>query len=343
MEKFKKIQRLVQSSRRIAILCHTNADPDSLCSGFALSYLLRKTKKRLNVELIAPGGVSKVSQAVARALPMKFSNTLPASAFDLIFTVDANTTQQLGDARETVEKSGAPVVVIDHHAPDPFTRKLAAVFVSDQNASSTAEVVHSISKQLKVTWSRSVAQILLTGMIYDSNHFALARPNTLRVAVDLLDCGADPRKSIAILRLPIDDSERMARIKAAQRADVNRICGWIVATSDVGSHQGSAARALIMLGAQVAVVGGEKKGSIQISLRSTDEFHKKTGVHLGTDIARPLGELIGGMGGGHAVASGVAGRGELGKVLKESTVLIEKKLRESDNRPTQDGVSAQHL
>ena len=341
MEKLKKIQRLVQSSRRIAILCHANADPDSLCSGFALSYMLRGIGRGLKVKLITPGGVSKVSQAVVRELPMRFSDTTTGEAFDLIFTVDMNTTQQLGDAREMVEKCGAPVIVIDHHAPDPSTRRLATVLICDQHASSTTEVIHSISKRFKVKWSKSVAQILLTGMVYDSNHFALARPGTLRAAVDLLDCGADPRKSVTILRLPIDESERMARIKAAQRAEVKKICGWIVATSNVGSNQGSAARALVMLGAHVAVVGGERKGEIQISLRSTDEFHKKTGIHLGTDVARPLGEFIGGMGGGHAVACGVAGRGELGTVLKESMVLIEKRLRESENPLTRESPRTQ--
>ncbi|MFH0847898.1 MAG: DHH family phosphoesterase [archaeon] len=326
MEKLKKIQKIVKSSRRIAVICHQNADPDSLCSGFGLSYLLRRIQRKLAVDLVTPGGVNKASKSVMNELPIKISVPNSFESFEALFTVDMNTTQQLGDIREQVENTSAPIIVIDHHAPDPRTRKLAEVLICDQRASSAAEVVHWISRQFRTEWSKTAAQALLTGMVYDSNHFALARPAAFRAAVDLIDAGADPRRSVAMLRLPMGESERMARIKAGQRIQPKIIDGWVIASSHVSAHQASAARALIMLGAHVAVVAGEKEGEIRISLRSTEEFYRGTGVHLGTDIARAVGKVMGGMGGGHALASGATGRGEVDKALQLCVTLVEKKL-----------------
>ena len=40
-------------------------------------------------------------------------------------------------------------------------------------------------------------------------------------------------------------------------------------------------------------------------------IHEKVGVPLGTDIAPPLGEYVHGVGGGHAMASGVSGTAEI--------------------------------
>ena len=83
---------------------------------------------------------------------------------------------------------------------------------------------------------------------------------------------------------------------------------------------------MIELGAHVAVVAGEKNGNIEISLRSSLEFYKQTDLHLGRDIAKPLGEFLHGMGGGHATAAGVNGQGDIETGLKRCYWLLKQKL-----------------
>jgi hypothetical protein len=61
-------------------------------------------------------------------------------------------------------------------------------------------------------------------------------------------------------------------------------------------------------------------------LRSTRDFNLQGGVHLGTDIAGPLGAFLSGVGGGHAMAAGVSGKGEIEAALKQCLKLIEQKL-----------------
>lgn len=128
-------------------------------------------------------------------------------------------------------------------------------------------------------------------------------------------------------------SERIARLKACKRTETEKIGDWIIALSHVSAYQASAARALIDLGAHMAAVAGKKNGTgeIEISMRCTREFSQQTSVHLGKDIAKPLGqylqgEYLQGMGGGHAMAAGVNGKGDIDAALKQCLKLLRERL-----------------
>ena len=124
----------------------------------------------------------------------------------------------------------------------------------------------------------------------------------------------------------MDASERIARLKASERLKLVKVKEWLIAFSNVSAYQASAARALISLGAHVAVVAGEKGDKIQVSLRAAQDFCEKTGIHLGRDVAKPLGEYLQGMGGGHAMSAGVNGVGDVEASLKRSLRLLKEKL-----------------
>jgi nanoRNase/pAp phosphatase (c-di-AMP/oligoRNAs hydrolase) len=129
-----------------------------------------------------------------------------------------------------------------------------------------------------------------------------------------------------MLSLPMDFSERVARLKACKRAKFFKIGEWIIAFSHVSAYQASAARAIMDIGAHVAIVAGQKNESLEISMRCTRDFQEKTGVHLGKDIAKPLGEQLRGMGGGHSTAAGVNGIGDVETGLKWCLRLFKEKL-----------------
>jgi len=131
---------------------------------------------------------------------------------------------------------------------------------------------------------------------------------------------------LSLLSMPTDSSERVARLKACQRAKLKKINDWLIVFSHVSAYQASAARALVSLGAHVAVVAGQRGDALQVSLRSSREFHQKTGIHLGRDIAKPLGEYLHGMGGGHATSAGVNGVGEVEAGLKACLKILREKL-----------------
>ena len=132
------------------------------------------------------------------------------------------------------------------------------------------------------------------------------------------------RRRLAIYALPIDPSERMAKLKACKRAKIVKVGDWIIALSHVSAYQASAAKALDDLGAHMSAQLLAKrmvKSKSAFAAIATLMEHAK--VHLGTDIAAPLGESLGGVGGGHAMAAGVSGKGEIQDALKQCLKLFE--------------------
>jgi nanoRNase/pAp phosphatase (c-di-AMP/oligoRNAs hydrolase) len=76
----------------------------------------------------------------------------------------------------------------------------------------------------------------------------------------------------------------------------------------------------------MSAVAGQKNGKIEVSLRCTRQFTEQAGVNLGKDIAAPLGEFLQGVGGGHAMAAGVSGTGEIEPTLNQCMLLLKQKI-----------------
>ncbi len=313
-------------AKLVVLLCHHNADPDAICSAYAFAGLLKNVFPSVEVEIGAAQGISRLTKQILQFLPMDIKAQPSVEKADAIVLLDTNTIQQLENLAGKVKNSKAPVIVIDHHASHPETENLAKISITNEESSSTCEIVFSFYKQMNVKPSETEAKALFLGISFDTRHFVLANSATLKNVAELIDAGVNAQETLAMLSLPMDFSERVARLKASRRMRLFRINDWIVAISHVSAYEASAARALVELGAHVAAVAGSKNGRIEISFRSSLEFNKKTGIHLGRDIAKPLGEYLHGMGGGHATAAGVNGEGDVELGLKRCIVLLKEKL-----------------
>jgi len=324
-----KITSLIDelNAELIVLLCHQNADPDAVCAAYALSQLLKRLRPRLNIEIAAAQGPSRLSKYLLNALPVKLTAQPRIEEADLIMLLDTNTIQQLGEWREQVKASGSRLIVVDHHAAHPETERLAKLCIADEKASSTCEIVYRFFKDMEVKPTEIEAKALFLGMAFDTKHFVLAGSATFKTVAELVDAGVNAEEALSLLSLPMDPSERVAKLKAGQRLKLKKIDDWLIALSHVSAYQASAARALIKLGAHVAVVAGQRDDALQVSMRSCREFHQKTGLHLGRDVAKPLGEYMHGMGGGHATAAGVNGVGDVETSLKRCFRLLREKLR----------------
>ena len=310
----------------VLLLCHHNADPDAVCSAYAFQGLLTKVKPNVTVEIGTGQGISRLSKHILKRLPITVNLQPNVEKADAIVLLDTNTTQQLGQLSERVAKTTAPIIVIDHHAAHPATERIAKLCITDEEASSTCEIVYNFYKQLNTKPDLNEAKALFLGITFDTRHFVLAKTSTFKTISELSDIGVNPQEELSSLALPMDFSERVARIKACRRAKLIKIENWIIALSHVSAYQASAARALVDLGAHLAAVAGQKNEKVEISLRCTREFNQVTGIHLGRDIAKPLGEYLQGMGGGHATAAGVNGTGYIEKGLKRCLRLIKENL-----------------
>jgi phosphoesterase RecJ-like protein len=313
-------------ARFILLLCHHNADPDAICSAYAFQSLLSRYRPNMRAEIGAGQGVSKLSRHILQHIPIIVNLQPNVEKADVVVLLDTNTIQQLGQLAERVTKNGAPIIVVDHHAAHPQTEQIAKLFITNEESSSTCEMVYNFYKQLNMKPGLNEAKALFIGITFDTRHFVLADSSTFKTISELSDIGVNPREELSSLALPMDFSERVARMKACRRAKLIRLGNWIIALSHVSAYQASAARALIDLGAHMAAVAGQKNGKIEISMRCTRDFNQVTRIHLGRDIAKPLGEFLQGMGGGHATAAGVNGIGNVEKGLKRCLRLVKENL-----------------
>jgi nanoRNase/pAp phosphatase (c-di-AMP/oligoRNAs hydrolase) len=204
------------------------------------------------------------------------------------------------------------------------------VCIVDEKAAANCELIYRLYSQAEVEPTLNEAKALFVGIAFDTRHFALANSPTFEILAKLVATGIDAQPTLALFAMPIDPSERVAKLKACKRAKIVKVEGWIIALSHVSAYQAPAAKALVDLGAHMAAVAGKKNGKVELSLRCTRQFNELAGVHLGTDIAAPLGEFLGGVGGGHAMASGVSGQGEIKEALKQCLVLLKKKISKTE-------------
>ena len=325
-----RITKLLEEKQAsfVLLLCHQNADPDALCSAYAFQGLLKRLVPNVFTEIGTGQGISKLAKHILEHTPIAVNTKPNIESADIIVLLDTNTIEQLGELAETVSISAAPIIVIDHHAAHPETLKKATIAITEEKVSSNCEVVYNLFKQTNTKPNLKEAEALFLGIAFDTRHFVLGTASTFETIVELCKAGVNPQEKLSLLSLPMDMSERIARIKACRRTKLIKTKEWIIAFSQVSAYEASAARALIDLGAHAAAVAGQKNDNVEISLRCARDFHKKTGIHLGVDIAQPLGEYLQGMGGGHAAAAGANGKGEAEATLLHCKQLFKEKLRQ---------------
>jgi len=316
--------------KKILILCHQNADPDALCSAYAIKNLVAHLFPGIEL-LIGSDDLNKISNGILEDLQIPLAKNFNIELFDAFIIVDTNNVEQLGCYR-SVSTLSKPIMFIDHHTPHLSTTQITKYVVIDETSSSTAEIVYNLFKEAGIKPSPDTAMALLIGITYDSKHFLLANASTFKAATDLIDAGADYTSVVERLRILMPRSERIARLKAINRAQISDVRNWLIAVSNVSAYEASACRALIETGADIAIVGAERKNEIRISARATQNIHKKTGIHLGK-LMEELGTIVEGMGGGHSTAAGFNGKDNYTKAINHLLKLIKKQLENAPPAP----------
>ncbi|MFQ6134893.1 MAG: bifunctional oligoribonuclease/PAP phosphatase NrnA [Nitrososphaerales archaeon] len=309
--------------RRAVVVCHRHADVDAYCAAYGVAYILRRLKKGMPVSVAAPGGLSIPAKRVASKYPVRLVEKPDFEHAGIVVVVDTGHLALLGGLVEPLIDAECVKIFLDHHPLSGSVKGVADHVVLDESATSTSEVIYDVLTALKLPVSKVVAQVLLTGIIFDSQHLKLADYRTVKSVTELCGRGASIGSSIEILGVSRDRSERIARLKGAQRLSLHRLGDWIIGSTEVGSYQASAARALIDLGADFAVAAGENGGESRCCLRATQSFHKAVGIHLGGDVAEKVAASLGGVGGGHPTAASFTVDADVDTVIKSVLKAVE--------------------
>jgi len=320
-----KLKRFLQRSRdkSFLLLCHHNADPDSLGSAIAFALYL----KSIGVEKVRIGVAQSVSSYAKRLLALSPAplEKDPLVEEDVVMIFDTSSLEQL----EPIEiPRGKTVIVIDHHLEKekPIRADIAVV---DSARTSTAEIVWELFKYFGF-YDEGAVKALLAGIVTDTANFRFANAETFRAVSEMLERFPVQMGEIFQLVAPvsdenIDQAKRMAILKACQRLELKKFRKYVIAVSRVSAYESLACKTFLNLGADIAIVGSEKKG-VRISARAKESLVKK-GLHLGK-IMEKVGPVIDGSGGGHAGAAGANGRRNLDEAIKLILREIERFLRE---------------
>ena len=128
------LMRLIQEARRIVVCGHRSPDGDALGSAIGWTLYLRSLRKTTNI--VMPNPFPDFLRTVPGAGMTVLYDRQPDTAqryireADLIFCLDFNALSRLENMGETIARSQAKKVIIDHHLdPDSAVAALRAAGV----------------------------------------------------------------------------------------------------------------------------------------------------------------------------------------------------------------------
>ncbi|MHC1629118.1 MAG: DHH family phosphoesterase [Candidatus Nezhaarchaeales archaeon] len=325
--KLMNMLKLIKQAKNIIITSHQNSDIDAVLSCYVVKKLIGKINPYTKVDIIT----SKINMPAKKVLEKLGISSMireeeHVPEYDLCFFIDVNNPLHLGPLGGQI-RPDKPIIIIDHHKPSANIPSNVLVSIIDDQAVATAEVVCDIMQELDIKPSREEALCLLLGILSDSRRLLIGNVKTSRNVAFLLSCNASLSEAASILYMPLGYSEKIARLKASQRVTIFSLGQWIIAISNVGSYEASAARALVDLGADVAAVCNELDEGSRLCVRASEEFVKTTNIHLGEELEK-MGLIMSGSGGGHASAACVSVPKYCDEVLKRFLEMISNRLKQ---------------
>ncbi|MCQ5340914.1 MAG: DHH family phosphoesterase [Candidatus Methanomethylicia archaeon] len=319
-----ELLKILNPFRNITIVCHPNADVDSLGSAYAIYNLIKNFLNNKNITIYTPESINSSSIPLIDYLNM--ITHFEFSSPDIFILIDTSSLDQIPLVKSYIEEKSIPYIIIDHHIPDERTTSKAILSIV-REATSTCEIVYEIIKDY--ISDKKILEALLAGIVYDSRRFLINPKKSISLAYELINRGADIEKILQLLSLEQNFSEKMAKIKGCSRMRVFRVSSWIITFTYVSAFEASVARALIDIGADLAFVINESEK--RLTGRVREIFYSQTGLNLVTDIIRPLIEKFSGQGGGHPTAASVNFNILTEDLISEVLELIANKLKIQKN------------
>lgn len=185
------LKRLIKKSNTIYIVGHNYIDLDAFGASLGISLIASKFKKKSFIIIddnILEKSVDKAYFSVKDRFSFIKSNTIDEKDYlnSLLIIVDTNK-----DYLVSVDyKKFSYVVIIDHHDMDKNTISSNLKMI-DTKKSSTCEIISYLLQINKIRFSNTVSNIILSGIVLDTNNFILKSScDTFKTATFLLSNGA---------------------------------------------------------------------------------------------------------------------------------------------------------
>jgi len=185
---FGRLYEALRTSERVLLVAHKKPDGDTIgASSSVMNWLLREKKEVTMFCADTPSPTHRYIDNVHRYTndPAVFNQ-----AYDVVVIFDAGDLRYCG-VDEFVPRlpEGHLLVNVDHH---PTNTRYGHMNIVLTDASSTCEIIHRFFEENAVWIDHQMATSLLTGLLFDTNHFSNAGTNPLSIdaASKLVAAGA---------------------------------------------------------------------------------------------------------------------------------------------------------
>lgn len=318
-----KVFNLIKEAKNILICGHIYPDGDSIGSSFGLALSLRNLGKK--VAVIKNDEYTKYLDFMYREdLYLNEDNKADFEDLDLFISVDSSSIDRIEGSEEYFSKAKT-TACIDHHITN--THYCDYNYVLD--ASSACEMVAQFLMDNNVEIPKDAASFLYLGILTDTNRFNYqsSNSNTLRVAANLLDLGADKAYIHDNLYETLDPKKLIFETDAIKNATYigDKIVVAKVVQEDLDKYdlsvedvEGLVSLLRTIKGIEVsAVVKEDGENSQKLSFRSQNIVDV-------SKIALEFG------GGGHVRASGASQEGSNDEVFNKVVKRLERLYEDGD-------------
>jgi bifunctional oligoribonuclease and PAP phosphatase NrnA len=214
----------IRGNDRFVVVTHENPDGDALGSMLATTLGLRALGKEASMYLT---GTAPLPAEYAFLELDGLSRTLPGDlGARVLVAVDCANERRIGEAETGVEGAELVVNVDHHHDNDRF----GDVVLIDDRASSTAEIVRDILRELDVALTPEIAQALYVGLVTDTGRFQYSNttPKALELAAELVAAGADVQGVFQHVYETVQFAKLKLLARALERAQLYEGGGLVV-------------------------------------------------------------------------------------------------------------------
>jgi len=186
MNKAEKIKSIIDSGEDFLITTHIDPDGDAVGSVLSLYLALQSMNKRPLVYLkdnvpyryeFLPGSGDVL-------------HSIPENRYDALFVLDCGSFFRVGEGYESF-KEQKTIVNIDHHNTN---EEFGTINITNDKASSTAEILYGLYKNLDIALSSDIALNIYTAIVTDTGSFRYenTNPEAFSICEEMVRLGVNP-------------------------------------------------------------------------------------------------------------------------------------------------------
>ena len=190
---FNALIDFISKNQKYILCAHETPDGDAIGSEFAMLKALQKIGKTVKIFNSDPAPKKfKFIDTKAEVAVLEDEEQVPKDIKDYVLLIlDTNDKNNIGQIAELILPKVKDYFIIDHHESE---KDLLVHHIIQKSASSTAEILYLLFKEMKIEIDIQIAQALFMAIVYDTGSFIYPKTTalTFEIARDLVSIGVNP-------------------------------------------------------------------------------------------------------------------------------------------------------